>query len=309
MVFKCLLCGANEMSVTKQKTRNSTHRIVTCSKCGLQQLFPLPSVEEDKEYYDCNFHDRQITPDFNIDQIYDKFYPQNAYRMQYLKDDIKLDKQWHILDYACGYGFLMELLLKEGYNVEGVEISEEKIEIIRRRSGQSGGGVSTYDRLKTFNLMEKDVTVPDDMYEKYDLVTMFHLIEHITTPVDFLQKVASLIKPNGYLLMEMPNVANMIMDVSSYFSDFFYIRDHVAYYTPELLKHMVEKAGYTVIKQRGTQIYSILNHMNWIINGIPQYINPSYDVPAELKWLDDYYKTYLDKTIKSEYMYLLAKKV
>lgn len=157
--------------------------------------------------------------------------------------------------------------------------------------------------------MEKDVTVPDDMYEKYDLVTMFHLIEHITTPVDFLQKVASLIKPNGYLLMEMPNVANMIMDVSSYFSDFFYIRDHVAYYTPELLKHMVEKAGYTVIKQRGTQIYSILNHMNWIINGIPQYINPSYDVPAELKWLDDYYKTYLDKTIKSEYMYLLAKKV
>ena len=51
--------------------------------------------------------------------------------------------------------------------------------------------------------MEKDVMVPDDMYEKYDLVTMFHLIEHITTPVDFLQKVASLIKPNGYLLMEM----------------------------------------------------------------------------------------------------------
>ena len=49
--------------------------------------------------------------------------------------------------------------------------------------------------------------------------------------------------------------------------------------------------------------------MNWIINGIPQYINPSYDVPAELKWLDDYYKTYLDKTIKSEYMYLLAKKI
>ena len=109
--------------------------------------------------------------------------------------------------------------------------------------------------------------------------------------------------------MEMPNVANLIMDVSPQFSDFFYIRDHVAYYTPELLKRMVEKAGYTVIKQRGTQIYSILNHMNWIINGIPQYINPSYDVPAELKWLDDYYKTYLDTTIKSEYMYLLAKKI
>lgn len=225
--------------------------------------------------------------------------------MRYLKDDLKIDKHWHILDYACGYGFLMELLLKDGYDVDGLEISRDKIDVIRQRQGR---GKDASCRLKTFNLMENGVTIPSDMHETYDLVTMFHLIEHITSPVDFLRKVSSLIKPNGYLLMELPNVSNLVMDVSPQFNDFFYIRDHVAYYTPELLKRMVEKAGYTVIAQRGTQIYSILNHMNWIINGTPQYTNPSYNVPPDLKWLDDYYRQYLDKTIKSEYMYLLAKK-
>lgn len=59
MNFKCLLCGADEMSVIKEKTRNSAHRVVACKECGLQQLFPLPSAEEDQTYYDDNPTDRQ----------------------------------------------------------------------------------------------------------------------------------------------------------------------------------------------------------------------------------------------------------
>lgn len=47
--FKCLLCG-NETgyNLIKMRTRNSEHNIVACTECGLQQLYPLPSLEEDK---------------------------------------------------------------------------------------------------------------------------------------------------------------------------------------------------------------------------------------------------------------------
>lgn len=60
--FKCLLCG-NETgyNLIKMRTRNSEHNIVACTECGLQQLYPLPSLEEDKKHYDLNPHDKEIT--------------------------------------------------------------------------------------------------------------------------------------------------------------------------------------------------------------------------------------------------------
>lgn len=189
--FKCLLCGSRgDYETVKTRTRDSNHHVVKCASCGLQQLFPLPTVEEDKEYYDKNPHDRRTTPGLDIDGLHRKFEYPNRYRVEYLESDIGIQKDWKMLDYGCGYGFLMEMLLERGYDVEGCEISEDRLGIIQRRQGD-------LSRIYSFNLLEEGADIPDDMLGRYDCVTSFHLIEHITSPVAFLKKIKPLIKGGG----------------------------------------------------------------------------------------------------------------
>lgn len=300
--FKCLLCKENQgFDTIKFKTRNSNHHIVKCRACGLQQLFPLPTLDEDKEHYNQNPHDRQTTPKFGIEELYKKFEYPNLYRVNYLENEIKIQKKWKILDYGCGYGFLMEMLIKRGYDLEGCEISKDRLNVIERRQGN-------LNKIYTFNLLEEGTDIPAELEEKYDLITLFHLIEHITSPVLFLERLKGLIKRGGYLLMEMPNISNILMDLSQEFNDYNYIRDHVAYYTPELIKWLCEKAGYTVIAQKGVQIYGIMNNMNWAINGKPELTEPSYVAPECIRWLEDYFKKKVNDDITSEFMYIFARK-
>lgn len=49
-MFCCLLCDNKEMDIIKYKTRNSSHKVVRCKNCNLQQLFPLPTIDEDVIY-------------------------------------------------------------------------------------------------------------------------------------------------------------------------------------------------------------------------------------------------------------------
>lgn len=302
--FKCLLCGCKkEYEFVKEGTRDSTHNVVQCRKCGLVQLFPLPSVEEDAEYYNKNVHDKATTPDLDIEGIYQKFLFQNLNKLRYLKEKIKIQKDWKMLDYASGYGFFIQLMQENGYLFDGVEISEERIKICRERLQMN----KQSDRqIFTFNLLEQDV--PEELEEKYDLITMFHLLEHLIKPVELLEKVRKMLKPDGILVLELPNYANSMMKISKEFHDFFFIRDHVAYYTPETVMRAVEGGGYKDVEIGGVQLYGLTNHMNWILNKGPQLLNPSYESCEGMKWIEEIYKRELERTLCSEYMYVIARK-
>lgn len=294
--FKCLFCGGTEMSILKMHTRDSNNKVVFCRDCGLQQLFPLPTISEDQEYYDKNIHDSITTPQYDIEQIYQKFLFQNQYRVDYL---LKLELIRHsdkILDFASGYGFLMQLLLQENYQVDGLEISQDRLDVSKKRLPNA--------KIYTNNLLMEDV--PESLKEKYDVITMFHILEHIVEPKKMLRKIKEMLVPGGRLVIEVPNVHNIMMDISPEFNDFFYIRDHVAYYTPELLNTVLEETGFQVLQQGGAQMYGIENHMNWIINKGPQLLKPSYKTNSHLLWLDDIYKNRLNNELKSEYIYIIA---
>lgn len=286
-------------SLVKNKTRDSFHTVIACSNCGLKQLYPLPDIEEDAEYYNHNQHDKGITPSYSVDDIFLKFEFQNLSRIEYLQR-MGIQKEWNMLDFGCGYGFFIELMKKRGYYFEGIEISSERLMICQKRLGKY------FENITNINLLIEEV--PTNMKEKYNLVTMFHLLEHITKPKELLKKIAQLLKADGLLVVEVPNVNNIMMEASKEFNDFFFIRDHVAYYTPKLLKDVIEESGFEVVLQKGNQIYGLTNHMNWIINGRPELENPSYESCESMKWIENIYKEKLNNDIRSEYMYIVARK-
>ena len=81
-----------------------------------------------------------------------------------------------ILDIGSGYGFFVNGLSDSGYkNVTGVEISCERRAMALKHS--------------QVQIIDFDVNNPDRDIGKFDFITLFHVLEHMADPVDFLKKI------------------------------------------------------------------------------------------------------------------------
>ena len=91
----------------------------------------------------------------------------------YLKGWLPEDKNAEIVDLACGNGKLIDFFIKKHYqNVSGVDISKEQIEIAKQISP---------------NIYNQDILVfLKDKNQKYDLITAFDLMEHLSKEQVFI---------------------------------------------------------------------------------------------------------------------------
>lgn len=267
----CLNCNCDDISVVSRKVRDSKkHIIIKCNNCGLVQLNPIPTNEEINEYY--NLNKQEIS-------IFGRDYDENKMRRNARYDTIRrtnlinsiMSHKGKILDIGCGYNFLLDNLKNIGYYTYGIEISKE-----RRNS-------SNHTIYK--NLNEVNTT--------FDCITLFFVLEHIPNPVEYLKKLSHLLKPQGKIIIEVPNLNDKTLSNKEY-NQFFWQLSHMTYFNEDTLKNITRDAGYLcdiMYQQR----YSIENMFYWKLIGKPQIHNPIFDIGKDYKWLEKCYKSYLIK--------------
>jgi 2-polyprenyl-6-hydroxyphenyl methylase / 3-demethylubiquinone-9 3-methyltransferase len=98
-----------------------------------------------------------------------------------------------ILDVGCGTGIFCELLAGHGAAVTGIDPAKHALAVATRRAN-------------AFNL-SIDYRAEDvgDVRETFDVVTAMEVIEHVTSPVEFLQECALRVKPGGRLVLSTIN--------------------------------------------------------------------------------------------------------
>jgi len=72
------------------------------------------------------------------------------------------------------------------------------------------------------------------------------------------------------------------------------------------LKKVFEEAGFRDVEVYGDQKYSFTNAVRWLNEGKPNLMRYEFDAPQGLKWLDDYYKAELERTLKSYTIYTIG---
>ena len=133
------------------------------------------------------------------------------------------------VDLGCGRGEWLGLLDSLGFEYEGVDVDQDMLETCRA-IGLNARKEDAHDYLRR---------QPD---ESLDLVTAFHLIEHMP----FLQmnnligNAYRVLRPGGLLILETPNPENLLVATSSFYLD----PTHVRPIPPLLLKFSVEYAGF-----------------------------------------------------------------
>jgi 2-polyprenyl-3-methyl-5-hydroxy-6-metoxy-1,4-benzoquinol methylase len=226
MNFKCILCGENGAITLNKKVRDSSdHEVVKCSSCGHFQLYPMPTVFEDEDYYNEDLQNKSTHSETNIDinDIKQKSDWDTKRRFEQVSG--YADKNTRILEIGSGYGFFIEYMEQNCFKIKGLEVSKS-----RRQYSETKCKSEIY----SLNLIKDNV--PEDMLGRFEVIVMFQVLEHITDPVTFMMKVKSMLSPDGKLIIEVPNAGDHLLSFCEAYSKFFWQRAHVSYFYTDTLK-------------------------------------------------------------------------
>lgn len=255
----------------------------------------MPKISEDQNFYDADQQVKNCISDLTLQQMQTNAREDNLRRYEMIK-------QYHheetkLLEIGCGYGFFLELLQDEGIIAEGIEIGEERRSIANKRCN---------NRVQAINLLADTVL---EYSEKFDIVCLFQVLEHISNPVLFLTNIKRLfLKDSSLVIIEIPNVDDQMLKQSKGYFDFYWQRAHLAYYNKYTVEMVLEKAGYYIEEIYGIQRYGLENSFNWIINQAPQLKKPAYQSSDGLKWLEKYYKDTIEKNLTADTLIIMARK-
>lgn len=151
--------------------------------------------------------------------------------------------QARVLDLGCSGGLLAERLRAAGHHVTGVDF----IEI--------GGARERTDR---FVLADLTLGIPTEVGAGYDIVVAGDVIEHLPRPLETLQQIRPLLRPDGELLVSVPNFGHWYSRGRVLFGLFGYDRrgildsTHLRFFTRASLRRMMTQAGYDIAEERIT---------------------------------------------------------
>jgi SAM-dependent methyltransferase len=221
-----------------------------CELCGLVFLWPIPQEEELASYYKTDYREDYSDP--NVEERFLLDLDEARTRVRRLLPLLK--KSTRLLEIGAGSGAFLDAVRPYVGEVVGVEPDEQSRRWASRKLG-----------LDLF-------AAPGQLGigEKYDLVVLFHVLEHVRDPVNFLSGLVDNLDDNGRLVIEVPNVDDALVamyDIPAYL-DFYYQKAHLFYFSVKTLALALEKVGYRVQIQ-GVQRYDLSNHIRWMLTGAP----------------------------------------
>jgi 2-polyprenyl-3-methyl-5-hydroxy-6-metoxy-1,4-benzoquinol methylase len=166
-----------------------------CEKCDGLMIIPRPPMSSINKIYSDSYQNKRLQPHPGVDNRvrYHKDYRAVVYE-EYKRSlsDLGLleQKPKSILDFGCGDGIFLEFCKKyygEDLNVYGTDISDEMLADARRNG---------------FNTFTVDAVLDSDM--KFDLITMWDVIEHLLQPDVIMKKLSDLLLPEGRIAIQTP---------------------------------------------------------------------------------------------------------
>lgn len=184
----CILCGRAGLLKAFDSVEKG-FEVRVCARCRLGRTWPPVPPELIGRYYPSSYYGRENVR-FNI--VFE--YLVRLFRHRRASVIRRRVPRGPVLDVGCGRGLILAYLKSLGYRPRGVEFSDTAAWHARHVLGLE---VSTEDFLKSVHP------------EPYNAIIFWHSLEHLTRPVEALERAAKLLKPGGLLVVAVPNFSSL----------------------------------------------------------------------------------------------------
>lgn len=222
---KCPTCNAGTGEETHLRCRDyisgESFQTVRCVKCGLIYVNPRPV--DIGRYYPLK---HQISEPAAYERA------DARARIRFLSG-LAPGRSRTILDIGCGKGLLLAGLKKRGWIAYGTELSE------------ISGSVAKSAGLTVYNCAVEDCGFAAGYF---DVIALFHSLEHLEEPRKTLSHLRSLLKAEGRLVIEVPNIGSW--HARRFGSHWFHldVPRHLVHFGRESLTRMVCAEGFRIVK-------------------------------------------------------------
>jgi SAM-dependent methyltransferase len=176
--------------------------------------------------------------------------PNQPHIQRRLKDIVRFKKPpASALDIGCGKGEVSIALSREGFDCAGLDMKERLITNLKRDASNVRWICASIDDMI-------------NSYEKFDLITLYHVLEHVSNPAKFLKDVLRLANRGALLVLEVPNVGGLGARWKGPRWHYYKV-DHVSYFRASDLCGLLSSLGLHILAVRGYQHFSYPQNVLW----------------------------------------------
>ncbi|MCX6824774.1 MAG: class I SAM-dependent methyltransferase [candidate division SR1 bacterium] len=226
--MNCIACASNKVDPLFSLKENSAYTVYGCHDCGLEFLYPQPDLKTLDMIYNGDYYGSR-----GIKDNYENVKRMKQATFSWIIDKIKkYKKEGKLLDIGCATGFFMDIAEKKGFDVYGVDISKEAVKKAQSLFGEH----------KVFNSSIDDFNIKD----KFDVIIMTDLLEHVFDPSKTLHQVKSFLNPGGILVVLSPDAGSFSRKLMKKYRMQFKL-EHLYYFTDKSILSLSQNNGYNLI--------------------------------------------------------------
>jgi len=242
----CILCGSPER---EPLIRKDQWTVLRCKGCGLGVLDPHPDQRELGDLYQNSYLEDLygVGLDVGSSEIHRRL-SHETHRIRFFR---RAKRSGRILDIGCGMGYFLAACRDWGYDVEGMDISADSATYVR-------------DHLKipvAIGTLE-EIDYPS---ASFDIITMWHFLEHARDPRVYLQKTQKWLKPGGLLVVDVPNYTATDARYAWQNWKGWHLPFHLYHFTPETLCGLLAKYGFRTIRRKSYLSESVKERLERIM--------------------------------------------
>lgn len=260
----CPLCtGLSHQTISSKMQHGLDLPTVICLTCGFVFTNPVPPhpiyerfyVEAYAQFYG------HITPR-PLGALLDKPLPHIQKWLDHIRS-VRPLAQCRLLEIGPGQGLFLWWASQQGCEVMGLEPSPEFQVVLREANLPYVAGT-----LETADVEELG---------KFDVIAMFHVLEHFYDPNSALEKCHALLKPDGILVVEVPNILKPFRSLDHFFLRYV----HPSNFSPSTLQRMLAKHQFeTLLMDEGGAAWSTPQNLFGLTRRV-ETINRELSIPTQ----------------------------
>ena len=224
----CPLCEEKE---NEKLFVRAGYTFVRCLDCGLVYVNPqvLPEIIHNTYHNDISSTELWMKVLLNQKDI--------DWRMDYFKDILaKIEnhtQRGKILDVGCALGYFLKIAKDSGWETVGLELSQ----------------IGSKHAKEKFNLKVINKTVEEASFSPntFDAISMIGVLEHLPNPLQLLRQCMRILKPEGVILVVVPNMYSLLNMVLRDKSLTFDGRNHLVHFSKDTLQKCFSLSGFEIV--------------------------------------------------------------